>query len=227
MINKKIMVEICKRTSKRTAYRKISMIQQKAGHSISRDTSACVLASQLHIDIHKLLQDDEEQLSRVQHVLPIFNFENRKDTRQQKQNSSAKKSTKDTPYDYPLSKFNLDTELVKNCKIHPPYRTAIKEAALVLETRIRDKLKLGPEYTGVSLVKKAKREDLFKRPVRSEAEGLLFTYMGVFQWIRNPPGHRKIHYTKEEAIKIVLYIDYLIKLLDDLINEAYDFRAGS
>ena len=188
MINKKIMVEICKQTSKSAAYRKISKIQQKAGHSISRDVSACVLASQLDIDIYKLLQDDEKQLSKVQHALSIFNFENRKDARQLKQNGSEKKSTKDTPYDYPLSKFNLDTELVKNCKIHPPYRAAIKEAALVLETRIRNKLKLGPEYTGVSLVKKAKQEDLFKRPVISETEGLFFTYMGVFQWIRNPSG---------------------------------------
>ena len=218
MINKKIMVEICKRTSKPTAYRKIFKIQQEASHSISRETSACVLASQLDVDIYKLLQDDEKQLSKVQHVLSTFNFKDRKDMKHLKQNSNERKSTKNTPYDYPLSKFNLDAELVKNCKIHPPYRVAIKEAALVLETRLRDKLKLGPECTGVSLVTKAKQEDLFKQPVKSETDGLFFTYMGAFQWIRNPLGHRKIDYTKEEAIKIVLYFDYLLKLLDDLIN---------
>ena len=186
MINKKIMVEICKQASKSTTYRKISKIQQKASYSISRETSAYVLASQLDIDIHRLLQDDAEQLSKVQHALSTFNFKDRKDTKHLNQNSNEKKSTKDTPYDYPLSKFNLDVELVKNCKIHSPYRVAVKEAALVLETRIRDKLKLGPECTGVSLVTKAKQKDLFKQPVKSETDGLFFTYMEHFSGFETP-----------------------------------------
>jgi len=49
-------------------------------------------------------------------------------------------------------------------------------------------------------------------------EGLQLLYRGAFQWLRNPPGHRKIEYSKQNAVKIVLFSDYLIRLFDDLCN---------
>jgi hypothetical protein len=37
-------------------------------------------------------------------------------------------------------------------------------------------------------------------------------------WIRNPSAHKKIAYTKEEALKIVIFVDYLIKLFEGLVK---------
>ena len=44
-------------------------------------------------------------------------------------------------------------------------------------------------------------------------------FRSAVMWIRNPPGHRKVNYDKESALKLVLYADYLIKLFDDLKNK--------
>ena len=215
-INKKIMGEICKQIGQRSAYRKISKIRRKTGNSISKNIAACILASQINIDVYNILQNDDKELAEFRQALT--NFDDAKIIKQPKKEDNKKNTKKDSPYDYSLSKFDLDGDLIKNCKIQLPYRTAVKEAALVLETRIRTELQLGPEYTGTRLIQHAKKINIFKRPIDSEADGLYFTYMGVFQWIRNPPGHQQIEYTKDETIKIILYIDYLIKLFSKIAN---------
>ena len=208
--------------SRRTAYRRINKIRQITGNSISRNTAIWILASKLKIDVFMRLQNNNEELVKVQQTLNRFDFEDdktKKDTSipsQLAKDHNRDKTAKDSPYDYPLSKFNVDKKLIKNCKITKPYREAVREAALELEVRIRNKLKLGPECTGKHLILQAKKMEIFRRSVPSESEGLFFTYMGAFQWLRNPPGHHQVPYTKEEAIKLILYFDYLIKLFDDL-----------
>ena len=217
-----LMNEICTRISRRTAYRRINRIRQITGNSISRDTAICILASKLKIDVFKRLQNNNEELLKFQQTLNAFDFEDdktKKDTSISSQlvkDHNRDKTEKDSPYDYPLSKFNVDKKLIKNCKMTKPYREAVREAALELEVRIRNKLKLSPECTGKHLILQAKKMEIFQRSVSSESDGLFFTYMGAFQWLRNPPGHQQVHYTKEEAIKIILYFDYLIKLFDNL-----------
>ncbi|PJE81517.1 hypothetical protein COU58_02045 [Candidatus Pacearchaeota archaeon CG10_big_fil_rev_8_21_14_0_10_32_42] len=52
----------------------------------------------------------------------------------------------------------------------------------------------------------------------AESKGLYFLYSGAIMWLRNPPNHKKLKYGKEEAIKIILFTDYLIKLFDELYN---------
>lgn len=60
---------------------------------------------------------------------------------------------------------------------------------------------------------------VFKRNVPAEERGLAMLFRGSIMWLRNPLGHKKIEYTKEETMKIVLFADYLVKLFDDLVNK--------
>jgi len=128
------------------------------------------------------------------------------------------KKTKDkSPYNYPLSKFNIDRELVQDCKLIQPYRACIREALLTLETRIGDKL--GSEKTGKQLIQECKKMGVFNRQNKSEEEGLFFLFMGSILWLRNPPSHKKLKYDREEAIKIILFTDHLINLFEKLCSE--------
>ena len=77
---------------------------------------------------------------------------------------------------------------------------------------------LDETFYGEKLITEAKTREVFKRKLKGEEDGLFFMYMGAIKWLRNPSGHRKIKYTKEDSIKIVLYADFLIKLFEDLVN---------
>jgi hypothetical protein len=121
------------------------------------------------------------------------------------------------PYNFPLSKFRIDSELIKDCKLIKPYRSCIKEALLTLETRIKHKLKVNKN--GKALIQECKSRNVFKKNEPSEEEGLYFLFMGAIEWLRNPPSHNKIHYTKEDAVKIILFTDYLIGLFNSLCAE--------
>ena len=221
----KIMTEIYKEISKSTTYRRIRQIRQKTQNSISQNTAAYVLASKLGIDVYRILKNERDELSKFQQALDRVSSMDQKTIKEPralkspKSDNRRKITQKRMPYDYPLSNFELDDDLIKNCKIRPPYRTAVREAALALEVRIRNKLKLDSRYFGKKLIQRAKDMGTFDRPLSSESEGLYFTYAGAVQWLRNPPEHQQIEYTKEEAIKIVLYFDYLIKLFDNLVTK--------
>jgi hypothetical protein len=130
-----------------------------------------------------------------------------------------------SPYDISLRAFQIDEELVRDCKMTKPYRAAIREATLTLETRIRKRLNLPDDVIGKDLIIEARKRGVFKRPVAAEEEGLFFLYCGTIAWLRNPPSHKKVEYGKDEAVKIILFIDYLLKLFDRLCQEACALSA--
>lgn len=155
----------------------------------------------------QLLQKIEELIEKDKEDKPISH----------KKEIIIKKIKDEDPYNFPLSKFNVDNELVNDCKIAKPYRGCIREALLTLETKIKKKLNINKN--GKALITECKNKGVFKRQEASEEEGLYFLFTGVIEWLRNPPSHNKIHYTKEDAIKIILFTDYLIRLFYDLCNE--------
>lgn len=124
-----------------------------------------------------------------------------------------------SPYDIPLGAFHIDEELSRDCRLTKPYRAAIREATLTLETRIRQRLGLPDDKTGKDLILMARQKGIFKRLVPSEEEGLFFLYAGTISWLRNPPSHKKIAYERDEAVKIILFVDYLLRLFDSLCSE--------
>lgn len=219
MINQKIMAAILKHISKSTAYCKIGTIRRKTNNSISKNAAACILASKYGIDVYEILKDTGSELEEFKGALELVRSTNQSSKIQKTIKPTDNNHDQKTPYDYPLSEFGLDSDLVKNCKIRPPYRTAVREAALALEVRIRNLLNLDLNYFGNNLIDEAKKRGVFDRSVVSEGQGLYFMYSGAVKWIRNPSEHQQTEYTKEEAIKIVLYHDYLIKLFNKLIND--------
>lgn len=152
--------------------------------------------------VDELMKRDEDQDNRVQ---------------KPKHKIFIQKVKVGNPYNYPLSKFNIDEELIKDCKIVKPYRSCIREALLTLETKIKQKLKVSKN--GKALIQECKVRGVFKREEPSEEEGLLFLFLGSILWLRNPPSHNKINYEKEDAIKIILFTDHLIKLFYDLCKK--------
>jgi len=208
-----------------TLYKRIKKKKKDFGNMITEKQAACLIASQLGIDVVKY--SDQSELSELRELAlkeRAMGGPSRPPEKIEKPKSRPRGIKVEFPYEASLDKYNLDTELFHDCRqlVAPnikELRPAIREALLTLETRIRNRLKLGEDMVGKELVDKAKESGVFKRNVGSEEEGLYFLYRGAIQWLRNPPGHKKIEYNREEAIKIILFVDYLIKLFEKLIKE--------
>jgi len=170
------------------------------------------LAAKNGIKISKYV--DEKTLEKVDELLER---DKNPERNKQKKRIVVKSVGKKNPYDFPLSKFEIDEELIKDCKLIKPYRSCIREALLTLETKIKRKLKT--RKNGKALIQECNSRGVFEREEPSEKEGLFFLFMGAIEWLRNPPSHNKINYEKEDAIKIILFTDHLIKLFFELCKK--------
>lgn len=198
------------------------VLRKKTNYGISIETSTYMVAAKEGIDVHRLLAKEgkQKELEDFKTACATYDFGNSETKRKPIQKNEEKKNgSVKSPFDIPLSQYNIDAELVTDCKIQKPYRKAVSEAMLTLETRIRSSIGVDETFYGEKLIAEAKRQGVFKRKVQAEEDGLYFMYMGAIKWLRNPSGHRKINYTKEDSVKMVLYADYLIKLFDDLVNK--------
>lgn len=213
--------ELLKIMPRRTMYNRMNKMKKIAKYSISNRVALNVVASLAGVDVQKILSkhdDGGQELAEFSDAISRFDFESGEVKRTKVVKPEKRKNDK-SPYDMPLGKYGIDLELVKDCRIQKPYRKPVIEALLTLETRIRKTLKAGDSVTGTDLVSEASKQGVFTRSVRSEQDGLDQLYRGVFLWFRNPPGHRKVEYSKEDAVKMVLFVDYLIRLFDDLYNK--------
>lgn len=219
--SKKIREKLLEIFSQPTMHRKVVEIRKQTGSSISKEVAHDILAAINDVDVYDILKNEnrEPELKEFSDAMTKFDFGNGIAVRKPVVVNGNSENKEKSPYDLSLTKYNIDPELIADCKIQKPYRKVVSEALLTLETRIRSTLNLPDTYTGADLVTEAKKQGVFRRTVPAEEEGLYFMFMGAFKWLRNPSGHRKINYTKEDSIKIVLYTDYLIKLFDDLHNK--------
>jgi hypothetical protein len=208
-----------KNIPQQTIHSRKKALREKVDKAISSEVAIDIVASKEGIDVHKLLKKDQrlDELKDFKDAVSTYDFSNKTPKRQKptKNNQKEEKS----PYDLPLTVYCLDKGLTNDCRIRKPYRNAVKEALLTLEERMRTKLHVDESIHGVDLVSEAQKQQIFNRNNKGEQEGLQLLYRGAFQWLRNPPGHRKIEYSKEDAVKIVLFSDYLIRLFDDLCNK--------
>lgn len=220
--SKTIRQELLKKMATPTIYKRIKAVKKKTGNSISKEIAVDVVASLEGVDVHSILKKEgrDEELKDFRDTMAKFDFGNGVAVKRPVVISGNSENREEkSPYDLPLAKYGIDSELIKDCKIQQPYRKAVSEALLTLETRIRSTLGLPDTYTGAALITEAKTKGVFKRTVPAEEEGLYFLFMGAIKWLRNPTGHRKVEYSKEDAVKIVLFTDHLIKLFDDLFNK--------
>lgn len=97
--------------------------------------------------------------------------------------------------------------------------TAVRDAGVVFEHRIRKAAGLGAQYYGVGLVDKAlgPRDGVLDfGGLQPEREGIHQLYRGVMAFFKNPTSHRIIEdYDVTRARQVVGLVDLLLQLLRD------------
>jgi len=218
-LSKEIIQEFIKRKhfkSEQAAANFISKIKINEGLDCTQNAVAQIAAKIKGFSIAKRLKKEDKIPNNFSEI--VDKYTNKTKVNYKKQ-IIIKKVGKENPYDFPLTKFKLNSGLTEDCApiFKKPFRGAIKEALLNLEDHIRSKI--NSEEDGKNLITEARNKGVFKRKKSSESEGLFFLYSGTIAWLRNPPNHRKLKYGKEEAIKIILFADYLIELFNQLCLE--------
>lgn len=113
-------------------------------------------------------------------------------------------------------------DAIKNSYLNEDYTTSILNAISYIRDTIREKSNL-EQLDGVDLINQAFSEKNPKIKVNSLKtkndkniqKGLRELLIGVYTHIRNPRSHDKYKDTKEDAISIILFINYLLKTIDD------------
>lgn len=123
---------------------------------------------------------------------------------------------------------NLDNELKQRClpilsagNSDPTlWDSAVRTAGVILEERLRKKGSISdPNITGQGLVNKifSKNGTLASKfTIDSERQGYRDLYAGIIGAYRNPSAHRLIDPTPEEGGAFIIFVDLLLKKLDNL-----------
>ncbi len=123
---------------------------------------------------------------------------------------------------------NLDNELKQRClpilgagSSDPTlWDSAVRTAGVILEERLRQKGSINdPNITGKGLVNKifSKTGTLASEfTIDSERQGYRDLYAGIIGAYRNPSAHRLIDPTPEEGGAFIIFVDLLLKKLDNL-----------
>jgi hypothetical protein len=126
-----------------------------------------------------------------------------------------------------LEEHGFETDLVTSC-IEPmragQFDTAVRNAYILLETKIRHTILADPDTVGVDLVEKAFHPESgmlnFGR-TPAEKQGVYFLFRGAIQAIRNPITHDLTQgYSKDEAFRMIAFVDVLLKMM----NEGLDLK---
>lgn len=96
--------------------------------------------------------------------------------------------------------------------------SAVRDACVVLENRIRTVLKLDKSYYGKRLIKAAFDFTPSKGPLNiangAEREAYYNLMLGINGYYRNPVSHRLILMNDEEGLMIIRFINLLLKKID-------------
>lgn len=126
-----------------------------------------------------------------------------------------------------LEAHGFETELI-TCCIEPmragQFDTAVRNAYILLETKIRHTVLADPDIVGTDLIDKAFHPETgmlnFGR-TPAEKQGVYFLYRGAIQAIRNPITHDLDQgYSKEEAFRMIAFVDVLLKIM----NQGLDLK---
>jgi hypothetical protein len=110
----------------------------------------------------------------------------------------------------------LDVERViqKNCfPLRKPYRMYVGEAYLQLENAVKDELGIIHSRNMMDVIDQARAKKLFGRTDPGEEAGLNQLFNASATWMRNPLHHKKEDIPRQDALKMILFADYLIKLV--------------
>lgn len=107
------------------------------------------------------------------------------------------------------------------------FAAAVRDATLLLETRLRDLCDAPADLIGVDLVTYAFKPDnhegylLNPSIVPGKAQGIQALYRGAVQQIRNPVGHRLVNLRGTEVFDILALVNYLLSTAGELAKERF------
>ena len=111
----------------------------------------------------------------------------------------------------------LDKEIVEKCIHKKEAEDIITSAFRILEERIRGKIGVGYDRSGVDLINDAfnpKTGKLVFGKTEAELQGLFHLYRGSIMFWRNPPSHRFVDdYSEFEIFEIVVHVKLLLNIL--------------
>lgn len=122
----------------------------------------------------------------------------------------------------------LDRELARSCLTkydRGEYQSAVRDACLVLEQRLRQYSQFDPAMTGTDLAKQLFSPNdgpLSIGETKSEQKETMFLYAGAMQAIRNPASHRFYEVEQQEARDIISFINFLLFLIEDAVEASND-----
>lgn len=102
--------------------------------------------------------------------------------------------------------------------IRGDYDTAVFQAFKEVEVRTREKANLPPDRLGVDLMRKAfNAEDgalTNKALPKGEREACANLFAGAIGMFKNPASHRDVGTSAEEARELVLFANYLLRMIE-------------
>src|SRR3989344_3762279 len=162
----KEIIELFKNNKKwktQTTRDNISGFKIKYCSNCTQNAAAYILGLAINVKVwRKLEKEDRDSLpNNVSDIVERYKSDKNPDQKKQKKQIVIKKVGKESPYYFPLSKFNIDDELIKDCKLVKPYRGCVKEALLTLETKI--KKRLNTNKNGQDLIKECLSRGVFNK----------------------------------------------------------------
>ena len=113
-----------------------------------------------------------------------------------------------------LDDLEVDHVIQRDCfPLRKPYRKDVGEAYLTLEDVVKREMGITNARNMKDAVDQARDKGLFKRTDPGEESGLIQLFNASAMWLRNPPHHRKEDMPRNDALKMILFADYLIKLV--------------
>lgn len=115
----------------------------------------------------------------------------------------------------------IDAELVERCKKSwevADYESAVFIAFKVLETRAASISGGSKGLHGVKIIDNLLAPGsggLRVSSIKSEQEGIHQTFRGLYLWLRNPSGHRFMHFGDVQAFELLCFVDFLLSFLHE------------
>jgi hypothetical protein len=117
----------------------------------------------------------------------------------------------------------IDNELSRSC-LGKSYEDAITSAFRILEVRVRNKINAGADRFGTDLMDDAfhpERGRLVFGETASERQAVHQLFRSAYMMLRNPPSHRHLEeFSGAEIIEIVMFVDFLLKILGKAADRA-------
>ena len=231
ILDRKIMLKVARKLGKNEIAAVRSPVSRKASKlGISAEAALIVLAKEHGIGTSTYQRSlDASKQAEVRDALPaIFalarttNHTNKLNARAVGKSALGKRETQKLAIEYLIQ----DQELLSRCQdilmASSNFDRPINQATLVLEDRIRKKVKPPAQMVGENLVGYAFNDDISKTALRVEGNdagdqrGFTQILRGIVAAFRNKTHHHIVNsFSREDAMCVCGFIDILLRVVDN------------